>query len=783
MLLATSAAYPAPASAAGLTVAPAIVAFGNLVFGVTDQPVTGLTIQLNGADSSEFTITNGRGSTLAKVTLTPTATATATSTATATPTGAATPTATATPTAPPASVKGLVAGGLLWYPAVSLGPNLLTNPGFEQLGTGGKPIGWTGGTWGTPGFSIDSTVSHSGTNSLRLDNANLTPISDAFNQKIPVGAGAYRFSGWIKLNNMAATKGAGVRICLNSSLGSACSGILKGTSDWQQVEVATIPITGATTARLLLQAYGEPDGTAWFDDLEVHEELPPAISAFMRYPNYRGYLFDDQSQTMSFDVQVNPPAGTVLSDWSVDASVIDETNQNVVLHQVFSSAVDFTAALDGSDLVHGRTYLVRFQLVRATDGSAVYEYPPYRVFKVAGPTRRASMAISVNDENQILFNGQSKFLLGVYDASYDANINANGNVSDWDNYLITTDRLYELPINFYLNEWYWGASPRSVRALVTALRAHGIYYSHSNNCFSANLSPAAYPADTDDAYLSALAGISHLGGTYIMDECAPALAAPSLIRANRFKSFKPDGINWGTGGDTQNRMYYWRDVLDVVATDVYPLYSTEPVGGYPLYEVADATAAVKATMRSSRPIVTVIQFFQDTYKGRWPTRTELRDMSYMGIAEGSNGVMYWSMGNNALATICSGIDAYHSPTSSAAVANPTWCQAKTDNFDNLQAVITELDSLQPALSSVDRNDLLAGNSNSGIRTRVKYANGKGYLIASNYTNATTTAAFTWSQAPSLVNVYNESRSVTLSGSSFTDTFDPYGAHVYEISTP
>ena len=98
-------------------------------------------------------------------------------------------------------------------------------------------------------------------------------------------------------------------------------------------------------------------------------------------------------------------------------------------------------------------------------------------------------------------------------------------------------------------------------------------------------------------------------------------------------------------------------------------------------------------------------------------------------------------------------------------------------------MITELDSLQPALSSLDRNDLLASNSNAGIHTRIKYANGNGYLIASNNTNATTTASFTWSQTPTLVNVYNESRSITLSGSSFTDTFAPYGAHVYEISTP
>ncbi len=503
----------------------------------------------------------------------------------------------------------------------------------------------------------------------------------------------------------------------------------------------------------------------------------------MLYPNYRGYLFDDQSQTMNFDVQVNPPVGTVLSDWSVDASVIDESNQNVVLHKSFASAPDFPVTFNGSSLVDGNTYIVRFQLLRTIDGSVAYTYPPYRVSKVAGSVR-ASMSMSVNDKNQILFNGQPQFLLGVYDSSYDDTLNSSGDITGWDNYLTLTDRLYDLPINFYMNEWYNSAAPSAIQALVTALQAHGISDSLTNNCFSVwpssyGLSSGTYPVYTDDSYLSGLAAISQLGGTYIMDECIPGLAALSLARVNRLKSFKPDGINWGTGGDAQNRMYYWRDVLDVVATDPYPIHSTEPA----LYQVADDTAAVKVTMQSSRPIVTVIQFFQATYSGGWPTQAELRDMSYMAIAEGANGLMYWSMGNSALARICTGVDAYHSPSSSAASPNPTWCQAKIDNFNNLKAVTTEIDSLQPALSSLDRNDLLAGNSNSGIHTRVKYANGNGYLIASNNTNATTTATFTWSQTPSLVNVYNESRSVILSGSSFTDTFAPYEAHVYEISTP
>jgi len=82
-LLNTIVAPAVPAATVGLTVAPTSIAFGNAVFGVTGatsiakslkitnpttgQPVTGLTVQITGANLSEFTITsNGCGSTLAQ---------------------------------------------------------------------------------------------------------------------------------------------------------------------------------------------------------------------------------------------------------------------------------------------------------------------------------------------------------------------------------------------------------------------------------------------------------------------------------------------------------------------------------------------------------------------------------------------------------------------------------------------------------------------------------------------------------------------------------------------
>ena len=68
--------------------------------------------------------------------------------------------------------------------------------------------------------------------------------------------------------------------------------------------------------------------------------------------------------------------------------------------------------------------------------------------------------------------------------------------------------------------------------------------------------------------------------------------------------------------------------------------------------------------------MTVMQFFQFTSLGRWPTRPEMRNTAYMAITEGVHGLWWWSLGDNALAAVCSG-----------------WCTEKTQYMNNLKAVV------------------------------------------------------------------------------------------------
>ncbi|MBI3888276.1 peptidoglycan-binding protein [Candidatus Nomurabacteria bacterium] len=669
---------------------------------------------------------------------------------------------------PSAPINGLVAGGLMWYPMASLGPNLLLNSGFETLSSG-KPANWSGSS----AFLVDSSTVHGGASSYSMKDAPSFPYTESARQTLSLKKGSYRISGWIKTNLVDTTIHPCVRISVNA--GSAGNGVgkcLNGVNDWTYVELKNVVINqDSSSVKFVLESWNEPAGQAWFDDMAIQEEYQSPMDVFMLYPNYKGFLFDDQSQTIKFDVKINPPAGTTLGDWKPEITLTDESSGSVVANQSYSSSADFTATLSGSSMTNGHTYLARFKLLRSSNSVALYEYPSYRISKVSGSVRN-SIPISFNQNNQILFNGQPKFLLGVYDSGGGYSMSE----TTWENTLTSTKRLFELPVNFWFNYWLGNMPNSAAFPLMNVLQRHGISLVSNANCFSTSTYDDGWLKTFSDADIVARGQYPGFAGQYNMDECVSYLAPDMFTYYNKLRNLDPIGLSFGAG-NTPNSMSYWRDTVDLLSMDPYALYGAEPASGYDYSLVANQTKITKDAVQNSRPVATVIQFFKFTSKGRWPTQAELRNMSYMAIAEGSDGLVYWSLGVGALAYICDGSDAAHSPSGSL-----SWCQAKVDNFNNLKAVTTELNSLQPALSSIDKNDLLSFSSNSSIHTRVKYAGGRGYLIASNNTNATVPVTFTWSTTPSLVSVYGENRNLTVSGNGFTDTFTPYQAHVYEIST-
>jgi hypothetical protein len=750
-------------------------------------------------------------------------------------------------TAPAAQLR---AGGLSSYFTPTNSANLLSNPDFESGWTG-----WHNGQSGASSFTIDSSVHHSGSASLNLT---FNASGGTVQQTLSAQPGTYDFTAWINYSNLS---GGGGRVCVYAppsypfALIWQCTTVYTGTaSGWVQVSLSKLVLSSSSNVLVSLEGYGSSTGTFWVDDVSLTQEQTP-ISVFMQYPNFKGMIFGDQSETAVFNVAVTPPDGA-MSDYRIDGTVAT-AGGTTVLTGSWAAGASVNATFNFAGLVESSQYNVTFQLTRSSDGSNAGTYPHYTVYKYPASVR-TGLNISTDQNQRILYGGNPVFVLGVYDSA----MGYTSTQAAWDAELRSQRRLFDLPINFYLNYWYGAAGNAAIVPLIQDLQSHGIGYIDTANCTGNYLlSPSAFWLDTaSKSDVQTRAATPGYLGVYRADECTSNAAGDVFSYKARTDSLVPGGISLGTMlGD--NSLPLWRDAVDVLATDPYPLYGSQPTAGYDLSKVATWTASATAAVQNSRPVMTTIQFFQATGNSRWPTHAELRNMSYMAIASGANGLLYWSLGGGALAYICGGgtvSDAYSTPvglvgngysgsvwlpgagtvtsvvinsgslppglsvnSSGIVTGTPTtagtydvnvtlngshtgwneiiiqsawtsnypngsngWCSDRVANFSNFVNVVTELSGLQSPLSQVDDTTDLTGNTLSGsIRTRVKSYGGYKYLIASNTTNGTLTPSFTWHSAPTFISVYSEGRNITPSGATFTDSFGPYQAHVYQIVDP
>src|SRR5436190_7035044 len=472
-------------------------------------------------------------------------------------------------------------------------------------------------------------------------------------------------------------------------------------------------------------------------------------------------LFDYVPSTLKFDVKTTPPGGD-FGRYGLTATLKDEASGQVIATQSYAAADHFVADLDGGGMQAGRGYLATFSLVDKSAGNAlVAAYPPYRVSKAPAAARQ-SMNVSFSAKNRVLVNGQPRFVLGVYDSG----MGYSTDPTFWENTLWSDTgerRMNGLKINMYLNYWYGETPTDSIKALMTNLQSHGVTYLQTGNCFDKFAAGTNFLINNSDSYVQDLATQPGTAGFYTIDECIPSLIPGAFTQYDRLRRLAPSTItfmaNFGDGN-----LSLWRDATDIVATDPYPMFGAEPAGGYNHKQVADWTANARAVVKDARPIMTVLQFFQFTSLGRWPTLSEMRSHAYMAIVEGAQGLWWWSLGDNALRIVC----------------NNTWCPERTGYMNNLKSVVNEIAALEPVLLADDSTGSLTGNSNTAIKTKVKVVGGKGYVFSYNSTNTNQSATFAWNTAPGAVTVNAENRTLTASGSSFTDSFGPYAAHVYVI---
>jgi hypothetical protein len=160
--------------------------------------------------------------------------------------------------------------------------------------------------------------------------------------------------------------------------------------------------------------------------------------------------------------------------------------------------------------------------------------------------------------------------------------------------------------------------------------------------------------------------------------------------------------------------------------------------------------------------------------GRYPTRAEMRFMAYNALIHRSHGVFFLEYRHH-----------YHNyGRHDGEGGSDTSPRGNKTQWQIMASLATELKSMGPIFLAPDANKKITVKpENAGIEFLLKDYKNKIYLIAANPSAKGKTITFTMPQAVTTINVWSESRSITPQGNnSFTDNFDGYGVHIYEIST-
>jgi hypothetical protein len=614
------------------------------------------------------------------------------------------------------------AGGLTALPEpAGQGPNLVDNASFATVqdgALGGWGLRLDGELWAVVREGRD------GRPALRLDAGRQRTGTPAAEQTLTLEPGLYTVEGWVRTREAgAADARSGVRLCLDARPGANwwhCSPVARGTTDWTLLRVAQVPVRERGRYKVSLGTYGVPGGVAWFEHVSLTVARTPPLDVYLRYPNFRGMLFDDRSQTVRVAV-ATPARGS-----RVRLALLDEGTGQIRVTREHEAAASLTAELDAAGLPPGR-YLLRTELLDAGGGVSA-RHPDYRIIKV--PARsRDRLSVWYDERNVTYFAGKPTFVLGLYTTSgysMDRRTYAAG-ADGWGN-----DRIAQAPVNLLIN-YHLGRAPiPALGVYLDDLHARGIRYLQTVNFYhrqDAQYREIEYPAarqgeDALNRWVARTLGAHPgLAGFYVMDE-QPADMVPIVFRQHRqLAAAAPGSVTYGVLGDgKEGQAPLWRDALDVMGLDPYPIL--KPAGQNDLAMVGEWTRLGQAAVQQSRPVWMVLQYFPLTAAGGWPSEGDLRTMSWMAIVEGARGLLYWSFGTKGLAW----------------VKDP---RLREQKWAELVRVTKEIKALEPVLLAPDAAVVRRESSGGVVRTLGKVGpDGARYLFAYNTRNAPTRVTWT-----------------------------------------
>jgi hypothetical protein len=193
--------------------------------------------------------------------------------------------------------------------------------------------------------------------------------------------------------------------------------------------------------------------------------------------------------------------------------------------------------------------------------------------------------------------------------------------------------------------------------------------------------------------------------------------------------------------------------------------------------VAQIVDAAKKAVGDKKPIWAVLQAFgyqNEKHKGwgwkREPTYQEMKAMTYLAIARGARGIFYYT---------------YH--------GSQYFIKGSPRHWEELKAIVGELRAIYPLLISpvildfeLDITEL--GKDQASLFWTVREVSEENalikagtYLVVVNSTNRPVMASFWLKKHQSTdIKVILENRKLVSTDGNFSDSFAPYGVHIYNL---
>jgi hypothetical protein len=510
--------------------------------------------------------------------------------------------------------------------------SLVRNPGFESPGQKGLPAEWAG----LPDvYQRDETVSRSGKASLKFTN-NDPKTYVICSQPLSLQAGRmYELSAWVRTRGIRGSE-SGATLCVEwygqdgKYLGGAYPAGVKGDTDWTCVKGVTSRIP-AEAKGISLGCYVRQGmtGTAWWDDVCVRRAHEDPLSTVLLSPPYRGKITDAGPEQIRVRAELNLiDYDLALKDVALGWSIVSEAERaecgRGTLSETPTARTDVVIPAKG--LAEG-AYRVEVILTRRTTGQ-VLGSRSHRIVRV--PASAGRTAACIDGHNRLIHEGRPFFPLGMYWGSINK-----------DELAIYADG----PFNCLMP--YGQPSPQQMdlaqeKGLKVIYTVKDIYYG-TDGC------PKDIRTDADEqahikAKVEAFGRHPALLAWYLNDELGVEMM-PRLVGHRRWmEALDPHHPTWVVLYQVDNVRQYI-DSFDVIGTDPYPIPDR------PAAMAGEWTRKTVAAVCGARPVWQVPQVFNwacyrateaEKKRCRPPTFEEMRSMAWQCIAEGANGLIFYS---------------------------------------------------------------------------------------------------------------------------------------------